>query len=302
MSTPHLSDCRGGQEHAWPSGLPGAFLGHVITDMRPGNSANSIMNGVVGDAAPRREIAHRSAVSVLASQPAHVIFVQNSGAGLIRISWLGPTDRRWVVHPAPGGAVDRLRERPAAHTDHACEVIYRGPVSHLPPGVTHQLRREHPSAATTLPPRISGGRFRSTWRHANLSTLSTRAGQAALGPQQITLESNVRRGDPTAIRCTGRQRPRPAPPASVSYPRSAAPLAADASADASSLSGAGSVVPSHGLRQLAAVPQRLPERTAPATWSAIPCRLRDQSVARQPHPRTVHPWSRSPSPWSKALV
>ncbi|MDO0912958.1 hypothetical protein QQM39_19525 [Streptomyces sp. DT2A-34] len=162
MRTPHLSDGRGGQEHAWPTKLPGTLLGRLIIDMHPGNSTNGIMNGVVGEAVPRREIAHGSTTGVLTPQPAHMLFVQNGGAGLIRISWLGPTDRWWIVHPTPGGPVDRLGESPAAHADHTCKVIYRGPVSHLPPGVTHQFRREHPSAATVLSYWIVGRRFRST--------------------------------------------------------------------------------------------------------------------------------------------
>lgn len=123
MRTPHLSHHRRGQEHTRAAGLCSGSIRPLFMDMRPGDTADRIVNRVVGKTASRREIAHSRATSVLPPQPTHIIFVQNGGAGLVRISGPGPAERRWIVHPAPGGAIDRLRERPAAHTNRTRKMI-----------------------------------------------------------------------------------------------------------------------------------------------------------------------------------
>ena len=224
-----------------------------------------------------------------------MIFIQNGGAGLIRISWLGPSVSSAMSADRKADG-DRRRQRVVKAISAAAQKGNRITVS----GIARQagVDRTFVYRHRDLLALVHAAELEPAERNpaSGASAVSRASLQADLANAQ------ARTVRPTAIRCRGRQRPRPAPPASVPYPRSAAPLAVDAFADASSISEVGSVVPGHGLRQLVAVPQHLRERTMPATWPAIPCRLRDQSVARQPRPRTAHPWSRNPSSWSKALA
>ncbi|GAA3678776.1 hypothetical protein GCM10022420_070200 [Streptomyces iranensis] len=151
MRAPHFPHGRRVQKDAWAALVSGGLIGHLFIDMRPGDAADRVMNSVVRKSAPRREVAHRSTVGMFTPQPAYVRFVQNSGARLVRISGLGPTERRRVIHPAPGGAIDRLGERPAGHTDRTRELIYRRPVLHPTPRVTHNLGGEHSPATEASP-------------------------------------------------------------------------------------------------------------------------------------------------------